>query len=306
MSAARAAVVIVSFNTRDELLRGLASLEAVTVPIEVAVVDNASADGSADAVAGRFPNVHVLRNAVNAGFGAACNRGVAETTAPFVLFLNSDAELRPGCLEALLALMEARPRLGAAGPRTLEEDGAVQVSFGPDLTPLNEWRQRRLVHGVKRRLPSALRASAAAAAREHSPAWVSGACLLARRAALEEVHGFDEGFFLYEEDVDLCRRLRGSGWEVLFTPAAEAVHHLGRSVARDPARARFEYHRSHLHFYAKHNGPLARLALRTHVALTGLAGWMAALGPGAGRRARRADAARLLRLAALGQKAPSR
>jgi GT2 family glycosyltransferase len=115
------------------------------------------------------------------------------------------------------------------------------------------------------------------------------------------VGGLDEGFFLDEEDADLCRRVRQAGWSLVFTPAAEAVHHLGRSVARDPERARFEYHRSHLRYYAKHNGLASRAALHAHVALLGLAGWATALGPGEPRRARRRAAARLVRLAFLGQ-----
>jgi GT2 family glycosyltransferase len=298
MAEAVVSVIVVSHNTREELLQCLASLGQVTVPLEVVVVDNASEDGSADAAERRFPAVRVLRNADNLGFGAANNRGLAETRAPFVLLLNSDAELRPGCLETLVALLRERPRLGIAGPRTVEADGAVQVSFGPELTPWREWRQRRLVMGVKRRDPAALQAAAAAAAREHEPAWVSASCLLARREALQAVGGFDEGYFLYEEDVDLCRRVRRAGWSVLFTPAAEVIHHLGRSVARDPERARFEYQRSHLRYYARHNGRLARGALRVYVGASAAAAWLTSLGPGSRRAARRATSARLLALAA--------
>jgi GT2 family glycosyltransferase len=156
------------------------------------------------------------------------------------------------------------------------------------------------VSGVRRRRAAALRAAARAAAREHSPAWVSASCLLGRRQALEAVGGFDEGFFLYEEDVDLCRRVRQAGWDVLFTPAAEVVHHLGRSVARDPERARFEYQRSHLRYYDKHNGALARGALRLYVAVSAAADWLAALGPGASRAQRRRTDRRLMALAVHG------
>jgi N-acetylglucosaminyl-diphospho-decaprenol L-rhamnosyltransferase len=290
-------VLIVSHNTREDLLRCLASLGGVTVPIEIAVVDNASADGSADAVAKAFPHVRLIRNGDNAGFGRANNQGLAATHAPLVLLLNSDAELRPGCLETLAGVLRERARLGIVAPRTVEADGAVQVSFGPELTPLREWKQRRLVRGVKRRQEAALQAAAQAASREHEPAWVSASCLLARREALVAVGGFDEGYFLYEEDVDLCRRVRQAGWGVLFTPAAEVVHHLGRSVARDPERARFEYQRSHLRYYALHNGNVASAALRLFVGAASAAGWIASLGPGQPRAARRASRARLLALA---------
>ncbi len=300
MNGPLVSAIIVSHNTRDDLLRCLESLSTVTVPLEVVVVDNASGDGSADAVEQRFPHVAVLRNAENVGFARANNRGLADTRAPFVLLLNSDAELRPRCLETLVRLLRERPRLGIVAPRTLEADGAVQVSFGPELTPWREWRQRRLVSGVKRRQPEAMQAAARSAESEHEPAWVSASCLLARREALSAVGGFDEGYFLYEEDVDLCRRLRQAGWGVLFTPAAEALHHLGRSVARDPERARFEYQRSHLRYYARHNGRLATGALRAYVAAAAAADWIASLGPGARRAVRRRTSRRLMVLAARG------
>lgn len=269
----RVSTVVVSFNTRDHLLRCLASLEAVLLPLEVIVVDNASEDGSAEAVAERFPATRLVRNPENAGFGRASNQGIALSRAPYVLLLNSDAEVRPGALEALVGLLDGRPRVGAAGPRTLSGDGTVQVSFGPPLTPLREWRQRRLVRGVRQRQPEALRRAAALAAVEHEPAWLSASCLLARREALSDVGGFDEGFFLYEEDADLCRRLRQAGWALVFTPAAEVVHHLGRSMDRAADRAFLEYHRSHVLYYRKHNGPLATALLRSYLAATAAAGW---------------------------------
>jgi N-acetylglucosaminyl-diphospho-decaprenol L-rhamnosyltransferase len=265
-TAPRVSVLVVSFNTKEDVLRCLASVrEHAGLPCEVVVVDNASQDGTVTAVRAQHPDAVVIENAANLGFGAANNRGLARSSAPFVLLLNSDAELPPGALPTLLARLEARPDAGVVGPRTVDGDGVVQVSFGPPLTPMQEWRQWRLVRGVKARRRDALAAAEGAAGREHEPAWVSASCLLARREALAAVGGFDEGFFLYEEDVDLCQRLRQAGWRVLFTPAAQVVHHLGRSMARAPERARLEYHRSHLRYYRKHNGPAATLALRAYL-----------------------------------------
>ncbi|HET6899662.1 MAG TPA: glycosyltransferase, partial [Vicinamibacteria bacterium] len=176
---------------------------------------------------------------------------------------------------------------------------APQVSFGPALTPLAEWRQGRLVRGVKAGEPAALREAAALAAREHEPDWVSASCFLARKAALDAVGGFDESFFLYEEDVDLCLRVRAAGGRILFTPAAEVVHHLGRSMDRAPALARMEYHRSHLRFYAKHNSWAERAALRGWMASRAVLGWLGA-GSGDPGRQRRAEALAILRLALFG------
>jgi GT2 family glycosyltransferase len=298
VSTPAVSVVIVSYNTREDLLRCLACLrDHVRAPHEVTVVDNASSDGSVEAVKALFPAVAVVASADNLGFSRANNLGLRQTRAPYVLILNSDAEVRPGAVEALVALLNARPEVGIAGPRTVGSDGTAQVSFGPALTPLAEWRQRRLVRGVRHREPEALRRAEALTRREQEPAWVSASCLLARRDALEAVGGFDEGFFLYEEDVDLCVRVRRAGWRIVFTPAAEVVHHLGRSMEHSAERSRLEYHRSHLRYYAKHNGPATTALLRAFL-LAGAAGrWAAALGPGAARRQRRSVEAAVVALA---------
>jgi len=264
---AELAVVIVSHNTRGALLACLRSLAAnARLPLEIVIVDNASADGSLEAVRAVHPSVHVLANATNEGFAHGANQGLRASHAPFVLFLNSDAEITPGSLEALIARARAGDDIGIVGPRLRDGEGVIEVSTGPVLTPFAEWLQRRLVRGVARRRPRALREAEKLHAREAEPAWVSGACLLARREALDAVGGFDEGFFLYEEDADLCLRVRAARWRIVFSPAAEVLHRRGESTAGAPRRARLEYDRSHLRYYAKHNGPLATLGLRTLLA----------------------------------------
>jgi len=296
------AVVVVSFETRTTLLDGLTALERnAGIAIETVVVDNASQDGSLEAVRARFPRVRVVANAQNVGFARACNQGLRETRAPLVLFLNPDAALEPGALAALASLLEARPRIGIAGPRTRNSNGDIQVSTGPDLSLASEWRQRRLVRGVVHRDPRALAAAEARHAVEHEPDWVSGACLLARREAFLAVGGFDEGFFLYEEDADLCRRVRAAGWQVLFTPTAEVRHARGLSMARAPQRAHLEYHRSHLRYYCKHRGLPQRAALR--LLLAGRAGLELFAATVSGDLARLREAMALLQLAVLGRSA---
>src|SRR5262249_55675556 len=237
----RVSVVVVSFNTREVLLRCLAALHAhVRLPFETIVVDNASADGSADAVRAGFPDARVVANSANVGFSRANNLGLRAARGEHVLVLNSDCEVRPGAVEALAAVLDARPDVAIVGPRTVGSDGRPQVSFGPRLTPLGEWRQRRLVRGGREGRADVLREVAALAAREQEPDWVSASCLLARRRALDAVGGFDESFFLYEEDVDLCLRVRAAGGRVVYTPTAEVVHHLGRSMDQAPSLARLE------------------------------------------------------------------
>jgi hypothetical protein len=289
-------VVLVSFEARECLLRALASVaECTDVELRPIVVDNASSDGSVSAVREGYPGARVVENGRNVGFSVACNQGWRAGSAPLVLFLNPDAELRPGAVAALARCLRDRPQVGIAGPRTLNADGSVQVSTGPDLAFATERRQRELVQGVARREPAALAEAERRHAREHEPDWVSGACLMARRECLEAVSGFDEGFFLYEEDADLCRRARAAGWHVLFTPLAEVSHQLGHSMARAGGRARLEYQRSHLRYYRKHNGRAALLALRALLVARGLLAWLAGLARGA--MGERAEAAELVRLA---------
>jgi N-acetylglucosaminyl-diphospho-decaprenol L-rhamnosyltransferase len=267
----RVSVVVVSYETRDDLAACLRSLADSGGPdLETIVVDNASTDGSADRVARDFPAVRLLRNEHNVGFGAACNRGAAVATAPCLLFLNSDAQVTAGAVDALARVLDTQPEVAIVGPRTLNEDGTAQVSFGSALTPLAEWRQRRLVRGVARRDPDALRIAHARSLVASEPDWVSGSCLMIRRRAFDAASGFDEGFFLYEEDVDLCVRVRAQGGRVRFEPAATVVHRLGTSMARMPDRARAEYDRSHLRYYRKHNGALATLMLRLLIAVRSL------------------------------------
>lgn len=268
---ARIAVVVVTWQSRDAVQRCLAALrDGSNEPLDVVVVDNASTDGTPAVIRDAFPAVRVIEAGANLGFGAACNRGAAATSAPWLLFLNPDAEPRPGAIGTLVARAASEPRASAAGPLTRFADGAPQLSFGPDLTPLSEPGQRRLVRGVARRDPEILREVTALVRQGGDRDWVSGACLLVRRSAFDAVGGFDEGYFLYEEDADLCRRLREHGGRVLHVAEAEVAHAGGASMAAAGARTRIAYHRSHVRYYRRWNGTVATLALRARIALEAL------------------------------------
>jgi len=298
----RVSVVIVSYNACGDLHDCLASLaRRVSLPHEILVVDNGSSDGSPAMVRRDYPGVRLIENAENLGFAAANNRGLTKARAPYALILNSDAEVQAGAVEAMAGLLDARPGVAIVGPRTLNPDGTPQVSFGPALTPFAEWRQRRRVRAVQARHPATLRALDAETRHEANPFWVSGSCFLARREALAAVGGFDEGFFLYEEDVDLCLRVRAAGWQIVFTPEAAVCHRLGASMRHDRFRARLEYHRSHLRYYRKHLGPLWAGLLRGRLlALSILDLARGRISPGGRGSARRQHGRRLLRLALLG------
>ena len=262
-------VVVVSFNTKAELLLCVRSVsDHAGIPVETIVVDNQSGDGSPDAVRSAFPGVRLLQNPENRGFAKAVNRGVAEARAPLVLLLNSDAQLQKGALPRLVAELEARKDVALVGPRILGEGGA-ELSFGPEPSFLSEWRQRRLVRGSQGREKSITAEVESLTSRPSEPGWISAACCLVRKDALDAVGGLDEGFFLYEEDVDLSLRLRRAGYGLLFVPDALVFHLRGRSMEAVSARARLEYDRSHIRLYRKHRGLVSVFLLRAFLALRG-------------------------------------
>ena len=266
-AAAAVDIIIVNYNTRDELAACLNSLQSAwpACVAQVIVVDNASADGSVDMVQSRFPSVRVISLPKNLGFGAANNVALRESGAPFALLLNSDTIVPAGAIDTLLSRLEAA-NASAAGPRLEDGDGRPEISFGSMLTPWSEFTQRRLVRMAASDTPRDREQIERHLANERPVDWVTGACLLVRRADAVAAGLFDERYFMYEEDVDLCAAIRARGGTVLYTPAAQVVHLRGRAVARTskPAGAA-HYDRSHLAFYEKHApawAPFLRLWLR--------------------------------------------
>ena len=265
-SGAPVDIVIVNHNTRNELLACLASIRAHPLrrPWGVIVVDNASNDGSPDAICAQFPDVQVLALERNVGFAAANNVALRASHAPLVLLLNSDTLVREGALDLLIDRLEATGAV-AAGPRLVNGAGRPEISFGDMLSPVAELTQRLRQRAAASDGRWARRYVARRVARERMVDWVSGACLLVRREAAVAAGLFDERYFLYEEDVDFCAALRARGGQILFTPHAEIVHLRGRSRRNTGTRADAAYDRSHVAFYEKHAPrwvPLLRWWLR--------------------------------------------
>lgn len=266
------AVVIVNYNAGDLLRACIASLYAASgdLDLEVVVVDNASRDASTEAARQAHPAVRVIENPVNRGFASAANRGIGETGAPFVFLLNPDATVTGGTLASLVKVVKERPRVGAAGCLVRNTDGSLQPSarrvpgmgeglahaFLGRVAPANRWSRSYTMADWDR-------------ASEREVEWVSGSAMLLRRAAVDAVGGFDERYFMYVEDVDLCTRLREAGWRVLFTPELEVTHEVGVSARSHPRRMAYEHSRSIYRYFSTHVAtgpatvlrPLARAAL---------------------------------------------
>ena len=260
-------IVIVSYNARTDLERCLTSLteHPPALPHDIIVVDNASTDDNVAAVRRGWPGVQVSAQSTNRGFAHANNIGIRATTGALVLLLNSDTIVPPGAIDRLTARLLAVPDAAAAGPRLVDDDGRIEVSFGAMISPLAELRQKVRGALYARGVAAVVRRVEANANREQFVDWVSGACLLVRRADAEAAGLLDERYFLYTEDVDFCAALRARGRRILFTPVAEIIHRRGRSRAAAVDAMNPAYRRSQLAFYQKHHprwAPLLRWYLR--------------------------------------------
>ena len=250
------AVIIVNYNTGDHLARCLASLvlELGSFSWEAVVVDN-SPDGTAERVAASCASrLRYVRPGQNLGFGRAVNLGVTQTWAETLLFLNPDAELRAGAVERLIGEMKRFPSCAVVGPRIVSNDGSEQGSARGDPTLLTGLFGRSTV--LTRLFPqnplarrNVVLADAPADGDSLEVDWVSGACMLVRRDAFATLGGFDEGYFLYWEDADLCRRLRGLGYTVRYAPRAVILHTAGASSRTARCLAIRAFHRSAFRYY---------------------------------------------------------
>jgi N-acetylglucosaminyl-diphospho-decaprenol L-rhamnosyltransferase len=263
----RLSIVIVSYNSRPDLDRCLRSLSANRPSVDHAVIvaDNASSDDTVRYLRELWPGVGVVETGGNVGFSKANNVAIRLTTSELVLILNPDTEVKPGAIDRLIAVLDAEPAVAIAGPRLVDGEGRAELSFGRMIAPLSELRQKLLVRGNDRGWPGVVPLVERMTRRSRRVDWVSGACMLARRADIAAAGLFDERFFMYLEDVDLCAAVRTRGKQVRFVADAEVVHFRGRSAASAPAATQRAYRRSHVAFYAKHHRgwlPWLRLYLK--------------------------------------------
>jgi N-acetylglucosaminyl-diphospho-decaprenol L-rhamnosyltransferase len=241
-------VVVVTYNAMPYLERCLESVSSY----ELIVVDHGSTDGSLELVRERFPHAHLIEQE-NRGFGAGMNTGMRAASGRYYLLLNPDAWVLDDGVERLRAFADEHSDAAVIGPRLLNPDGSLQPTVRGFTTT---WRLATEYFFLRKLLPrSRLFNSFFGAGFDHESVveaeWLGGACLLVRREAADAVGLFDENFFLFSEEVDLCYRFREAGWKVVFFPEAEVVHVFGASY--NPALFQ-ELLRSHLRFLAKHRG----------------------------------------------------
>jgi GT2 family glycosyltransferase len=250
----RLSIIIVTYNSASDIDACLGSLvrHPPAADHEIVLIDNASTDGTAAAVRSRWEGVRVIDAGANVGFARANNIGFRQTYGSLILLLNPDTSVPAGAIDALVAVIDSRPDVAVVGPRLVDGDGCAELSFGKMMSPLAELRQKLLLEGSRRWGP--VRAYIESITRTPQEVdWVSGACLLVRRADAEAIGLMDERFFMYTEDVDFCAAIRARGRVVLFWPAAQVTHLRGRSRATARAATERAYRRSQLAFYEKHH-----------------------------------------------------
>jgi GT2 family glycosyltransferase len=258
------AIIIVSYNTKGDLENCLRSLHdhPPLATHEIVVVDNGSRDGSAEAVRAHWPHVTVMALNSNVGFASANNAAIRRTESELVLLLNSDTVVPEGAIDRLIAAIRELPGASIVGPRIVDGSGKAELSYGRMMTPLAEWRQKRLVRRASPMKVSSL------TSKTRRVDWVTAACLLVRRSDAEAAGLLDERYFMYCEDVDFCAAVRANGGCVYFTPLSQIVHLRGRSWRSNPGATAESYRRSQLAFYRKHH-PWWVPVLKTYLALRG-------------------------------------
>lgn len=266
-------VIIVSWNVRDLLRACLRSvrqdLSQSSRSGEIIVVDNASGDGTVEMVRVEFPDVRLIANRENAGFTRGNNQALAQSQGRYLFLLNPDTELHPGALCALAEYAQAHPRAGIIGPRLVYGDGSAQSSrrrfptFATSLlesTKLQQWFPRNRVLTRYYMLDTSDDATMPVD-------WINGSAMFVRREVYDQVGGFDEGFFMYSEELDWCYRARQVGWEIVYLPAAQVTHHEARSSDQVVAQRDIYFHSSKIRFFRKYHGASAAAFLRAFLLL---------------------------------------
>jgi hypothetical protein len=260
-------IIIVSYNTRQALKECLASIFAETTGIsfEVLVVDNGSSDGSAAMVASDFPTVRLMENKENIGFARAVNYAIPLSTGRYILLLNSDTVVLDRTTAKMVEFMDGEPEACVAGCTLLNSDGSFQQSY--DVFPRFDREIFKVLRAAARRglrrtpLARWLLSSPTAETTSKKVDMIQGSCFMIRRSAIERVGLFDENYFMYLEETDLCFRVRSSGGAIYYTPAGRVIHHIGGSWLGDTLGRRHRYWKSYLYFIRKNYNLLRRFPL---------------------------------------------
>lgn len=249
-------IVIVHYKTRDLTLQCLRSIREFSphVPHEILLIDNGSQDGIGAVVAEKFPEVRLIETGRNDGFSQANNLGIVNAHGQYILLLNSDTKIIEPVFDRLVQYMDSRPEVGCIGPQHVGGDGRHQVSYGkfPDL--FSEVLRKIVDYRISLNDLNIRGYLIELCSMEQEVDWLSGSCLLLRRDALVQAGLLDEAFFMYFEDMDLCKRIHDRGWKIVFCPMSKILHYSGQSVKENILAGLVAYRQSQIYFARKHYG----------------------------------------------------
>jgi N-acetylglucosaminyl-diphospho-decaprenol L-rhamnosyltransferase len=249
-------IVILNWNVRDLLDRCLASLRSERCTLEIIVVDNASHDDSVAMVRAKYPHAVVVANTENRGFTGGNNQGIEASHGRFVMVLNPDTEVVSDALDRLVAYLDAHPQVGAIGPQLLNPDRSVQSSRRRFPTLTTAFFESTWLQGVApRRILTHYYMDDVPPTTMHEVDWLNGASTVFRREVLDQVGVYDaQNFFMYSEELDLCRRVKEAGWKIVYLPEAQVVHYVGQSSDQAVAARHIYFQTSKVHYFRKWEG----------------------------------------------------
>ncbi|PJN58978.1 N-acetylglucosaminyl-diphospho-decaprenol L-rhamnosyltransferase [Paenibacillus sp. GM1FR] len=250
-------IIIVNFNTRQLTLDCLASVYAsqTSYQYEVIVIDNASHDGSVEAIREVYPDVQLIANQNNTGFAVANNQGMEVAKGRYILLLNSDTVVQPDTLHTMIYFMDRHPEMGASGCKVILPDGSLDKACKRGFpTPSASFYY---AFGISRLFPDRPKFNQYQLGHlspddEYPVDCLVGAFMLVRRETIDQVGGLDETFFMYGEDIDWCYRIKEAGWGIFYYPRTYIVHYKGGSARRKPLKITYEFHRAMWVFHRKH------------------------------------------------------
>jgi len=257
-------IVVLNWNVREQLDRCLASLRSNHYALELIVVDNASHDDSVAMVRAKYPQVTLIANTDNRGFTGGNNQGIEASHGRHVMVLNPDTEVLADALDCLVRYLDDHPEVGALGPQLLNPDRSIQSSRRRFPTLATGFFESTWLQGIApKRILTHYYMNDVSPDQTHEVDWLNGACTVFRREVIDRVGAYDaQNFFMYSEELDLCRRVKESGWRIVYLPEAQVIHYVGKSSDQAVAARHIYFQTSKVHYFRKWHGSLPAAMLR--------------------------------------------
>lgn len=261
-------IVIVNYNAKSCLKSCLLSIYQTinSINYEVFVIDNNSSEKIEEMMRSEFPKAKVIFNDTNEGFSKANNKAIKECSGRYIFLLNNDTVLMADAVKSLYSFMDRSPETGIAGPQILTDQETLQESFFKIPNLFTEFMQKNFYNKIVENKESLLgKRQYLKYQKEQEVDWITGACMMIRKEAIEDAGLFDEKYFMYFEDADLCCRVRKEGWKVKYFPGAKIIHQGGVSKRSNETVVAKEYRASQLYFYKKHNSRFSFYLLKIYL-----------------------------------------